>query len=101
MKIEIDTSEKICVYAVSVFGWGRGDTVGEALDNMFKFARGCISPENIVNNLNRQHIALYLSNEVDGIRIEGYVPRPSKGKWMIHLGDDYNAVKAFVGKGEE
>lgn len=95
--ITISKGEPLCVYAVCVFGWGRGETVGAALANMYEYARGGIEPKRIVEDLTHQRMSLYLSNEVDGIRIENFTPRPSEGKWVIHLGDEYNGIKFYEG----
>lgn len=100
MNITIKSGEKLCVYAICCYGWGRGDTIAEALRNMYKYARGGIEPKSIVEDLEHQQVGLYLSNEVDGIRIQGFCPRPSKGKWVIHLGDEYNGIKGFGDFGE-
>lgn len=48
-----------------------------------------------MNDLEHQHIGLYVSNETDGIEIDNFHPKPSAGKWCLHLGDEYNAIRAF------
>lgn len=96
MKIEIEMKkEPLVIYAISLAGWGKGKTIAEALRNMYSASRGWCQPENIIDDLEHQRIAIYLSNETDGIDIDNFSPRPSEGKWVLHLGDEFNDIKAY------
>lgn len=96
MEIAINTKkEPLCVYAISLAGWGKGKTVAEALRNVYSASRGVVKPKDVVDDLEHQRVSLYLSNETDGIRIENFSPRPSEGKWVLHLGDEFNGIKVY------
>ena len=101
MDITINGGEELCIYAICAAGWGKGKTISEALKNLYSYARGFIEPRNIVDDLEHQRIGLYLSNETDGINIRNFSPHPSEGKWCIHLGDEYNDIHGYVGRGKE
>lgn len=111
-EITINLGEEIDIYAICLYGWGRGKTVSEALRNMRDCSRGMVSKdftcEKIGKNgkkemmpfdelIDEQRVRLFATNKTDGIEIEFYTPKPSKGKWVLFLGDAFNNAKFYEG----
>lgn len=105
----INADEPITIYAICLFGWGKGKTIAEALRNCRKASRGYLdekfstvekdgkrkTEKDIADLLDEQKVRLYASNETDGIAMEWYTPKPSKGKWVLFLGDCMNEAQFF------
>ena len=82
------------VSAECAAGWGRGDTLPEALRRMIEYSRGFIDPrkttlEKFIEMLDKQHIIVKL-----------WLPDPTDKDSLVaagYLGDEYNHAK--IGQG--
>lgn len=103
--ITIDKSEPIDIYAICLYGWGRGKTIAEALRNMRESSRGFVDrnytadfkdgKKNFDEAIDAQIVRLFATNQTEGIDIEWYTPKPEKGKWVLFLGDADNTARFY------
>lgn len=107
--ITIDTNESIDIYAICLYGWGKGKTIAEALRNMRESSRGFVDAKftadlkngkskrcNIADAIDAQVVRLFATNQTEGIAIEWYTPRPKDGKWVLFLGDADNTAQFYT-----
>lgn len=83
-------TKEVKVVAECAAGWGRGDTLPEALRNMIEFSRGYINPKKMT-------LAQFIEEvEKQGVKIRLQEERGGELADVAFTGDKYNHAKILV-----